>query len=86
MKLILAVITLIVCSISANDEVWMNLMSANIMEALTEEMGAREGKDIPTLAGDLGLTTLVDLVKKADLAGALSGSGESFYLFVPGYL
>lgn len=84
MKLILAVITLSVCSISANDELWMNLMSANIMGALTEEMetGPREGKDIPTLANDLGLTTLVELVKKADLAGALSGAGP-FTLFGP---
>ena len=75
MKLIFAVITLGICSISANDEIWMRLMSADIVGTLTGETKAAE-KDIPTLAGDLGLNTLVKLVKLADLAGALSGTGK----------
>ena len=75
MKLIFAVITLSICSISANDEIWMRLMSADIVGTLNGETQAAE-KDIPTLAGDLGLNTLVKLVKLADLAGALSGTGK----------
>ena len=78
MKLILAVITLSICSISANDELWMDLMSAGIMGTLTEEMeaGLKADKGIVDLASDLGLNTLVTLVKKADLAGALSSAGK----------
>lgn len=34
--------------------------------------------NIPSVLTENGLTTLVDLVVKADLANALSGAGKSF--------
>ena len=40
-----------------------------------------QGK-IPTVLKDNGLTTLVDLVTKAGLAGTLSGEGIYYYILL----
>jgi len=63
------------CSVLANDVIWMELMSASIVDASGYKTQAETDKTIPELAADLGLKILVDLVKKADLADALSGEG-----------
>ena len=43
-----------------------------------------QGK-IPTVLKDNGLTTLVDLVTKAGLAGTLSGEGIYYYILLRKY-
>ncbi|KAL4228540.1 hypothetical protein ACF0H5_011590 [Mactra antiquata] len=63
-----------------NDQIWIELMTAQIEDAVKYEVAASE--NIPQLATDLGLTTLVDLVKKANLADTLSGTGP-FTVFGP---
>lgn len=64
----------------ASEQIWMELMSAQIIEAVEQDVEA--SKNIPQLATDLGLKTLVDLVTKAGLAGTLSGSGIVLFVFL----
>jgi len=66
---------------ATTDDVWMQLVSAQIHEA---ELGhiREDSKDIPALADELGLKTLVTLVGKAGLVDALKGDGP-FTVFGP---
>ncbi|XP_052780939.1 transforming growth factor-beta-induced protein ig-h3-like [Mya arenaria] len=70
-----------VCGVLGNDQIWVQLMSSQIEEAAGYDVLAAD-KNIPTLAGDLGLKTLVTLVKKANLVDTLSGPGP-FTVFGP---
>lgn len=67
-------------AVLAHDQIWMELMSAQIVSAAGKDVAA--DKNIPQLANDLGLKTLVDLVTRAKLADALSGAGP-FTVFGP---
>jgi hypothetical protein len=61
-------------AVLAHDQIWMELMSSQIVSAAGKDVAA--DKNIPQLANDLGLKTLVDLVTRAKLADALSGAGK----------
>lgn len=65
-------------SIVASDVIWMELMSARIVEAL-DDKAVTVNKTIPEVADDLGLKILLKLVEKANLTDALSGSGEIMF-------
>ncbi|XP_045164425.1 transforming growth factor-beta-induced protein ig-h3-like [Mercenaria mercenaria] len=67
-------------AVFASEQLWMELMSAQIVNADGDVANA--DKNIPQLATDLGLKTLVTLVKKAGLVDALSGTGP-FTVFGP---
>ena len=68
-----------VCA-SADDLLWMELLSSQMIEA-DALRGEAAGDNIPALAGELGLTTLVSFVKDAGLVDALSAPGMSISSF-----
>jgi len=83
MSLLMAVVALsssaaVVSGYFAGQRTYVNFMS---MQMEAAELNAAL-PNLPALAGNLGLTELVDLVVKANLAGALSGTGP-FTVFGP---
>lgn len=80
MKVVTILVFVGFAGVLASEQIWMEFMSAQIVEAVANDVEA--DKNIPELATDLGLKTLVDLVTKAGLADALSGTGP-FTVFGP---
>lgn len=68
-----------VCAVVADDVMWMELMSSQIVDAANDK-GAVADKNIPELANDLGLKILVEAVKRADLTDTLSGPGMYYFI------
>lgn len=54
---------------------WMEILSSRMIAADAADT-VTAGPTIPELASQLGLNELVTYVKKADLAGELSGAGS----------
>jgi len=75
MKCVLLLVVLGTYGAAGQDSVWLELMTAQIR--LAEDVKVTADRNLPQLAGDLGLNTLVSLVQKANLVDALSGTGNS---------
>ena len=67
-------------AVLAQDQLWMELMSAQIVNAAGKNV--ETDKTIPQLAEDLGLKTLVELVTKAKLARTLASKGIVSLFFI----
>lgn len=68
-----------VCAVVADDVMWMELMSSQIVDAENDK-GAVADKNIPELANDLGLKILLEAVKRANLTDTLSGTGMYYFV------
>ena len=75
MKLVLALVVVSVAVVTGSD--YVNFMSIQMEEA--ERL--YNLPDLPTLAGQLGLKSLVSLVVKAGLAQTLSAKGQCMVSF-----
>jgi len=74
MKVLAVILAFGLACVSANQVIWMELMSSQIMEA-EEAFHSTDDPNIPALATKLKLNDLVEFVKAARLVDALSGKG-----------
>nr|KAG5711389.1 hypothetical protein BaRGS_006086 [Batillaria attramentaria] len=80
MKLMLVLMA--AASVAAARHTWAGVEMMSIQMAEAERRQAPDAPNLPDLAKQLGLNTLVQLVKQAGLADALSGAGP-FTVFGP---